>query len=489
MVWIVGSSTRSGPDARAARLAAHASARPDTNPPPESSMKSIAAVLQLNAPVTTAAIGELECDQTRCVVDQALRLRSWSRVSAPASRPVIAVTATASVGEIDRAERRMRPRGAAPERASAPDTPPPPRSAAPGRRRAAAPGAGPRAGRAWNDPAVGEQQRRNEQQEEDLGRDAAASRDGHEGQPDAGQRPAAAAADRDPLVDRAHHGDREQQPQRDLDDAHAANCHAARSVDFSLRKRDPASAARKAISSGVDSRPRIALRCGKRPKSRMTRRVALGPRGAARHRPVSSRRRVNIASERCRAVRILGVRRTADAGTSAPPGSSGRSSPRRDGFGDDGERQRIAGEGARAVAKAVPGELVEQQHACQRAPAAPSSRRNRQRAVSTAAAEAASAYFRVERLILAKPIAAGPTVLPRCPAARPRSRGRNAAVTDMCHSHDALPMTDIVPRCRQCNLLLGLRCALASCFDAHVLPRHLFCSPAARRCCWSTTPG
>ena len=86
-----------------------------------------------------------------------------------------------------------------------------------------------------NNPAVGEQQRGNEQQEEDLGRDPQRAEGGHEGQPDAGRDLQQRQRDRDPFVDRAHHGDREQQPQRDLDDAHAANC-TPRSVDFSLER-------------------------------------------------------------------------------------------------------------------------------------------------------------------------------------------------------------------------------------------------------------
>ena len=78
---------------------AHASATPSTKPPPESTNNCRAASRQLNTPVTTAAVANLNATSPEASL---IRLSPLTIVATRAgilSLPVTALTATASVGE------------------------------------------------------------------------------------------------------------------------------------------------------------------------------------------------------------------------------------------------------------------------------------------------------------------------------------------------------------------------------------------------------
>src|SRR5213593_1781760 len=78
---------------------AQASATPSTNPPPESTKNCSAASRQLNTPVTTAAVANLNATSPEASL---IRLSPLTIVATRAgilSLPVTALTATASVGE------------------------------------------------------------------------------------------------------------------------------------------------------------------------------------------------------------------------------------------------------------------------------------------------------------------------------------------------------------------------------------------------------
>ena len=112
-------------------------------------------------------------------------------------------------------------------------------------------------------PAIAEEQRRNEQQEKDIGIEAHRGERRHERQQHAARSQNDRQRQRNPLGHCTERGDHDEQDQRKLDCVHVSE---PRRADQNV---DPG-VVRNATSSGVDARPRMTLRCGKRPKRRIT---------------------------------------------------------------------------------------------------------------------------------------------------------------------------------------------------------------------------
>ena len=79
---------------------AHASARPTAKPPPDTATSCSAPLLQLNAPVTTAATANLKATSPDASLIRLSPFRIVVMRAGTLSFSVTALTATASVGEI-----------------------------------------------------------------------------------------------------------------------------------------------------------------------------------------------------------------------------------------------------------------------------------------------------------------------------------------------------------------------------------------------------